>query len=228
MRWWVRTLAILLISASGYLFYRYRLHETKKVHGLELTASNLEKDKTEIQYQNLMNQFNPHFLFNSLTSLNSLIYDNQELASEFLEHLSKVYRYLLTNKENKLVSIDSEIDFVESYISLLKIRFEKGIEVDININPVHRFKKIVPVTFQILIENAIKHNIIDAGSPLKISFTSANNYITVSNNIQRKAFVDTSNKKGLMSLRTMYKFLSPNPLIIEEEDDTFFIRIPVI
>ena len=225
---WFRLLIFSLLIGLVYWVYRYRMLQTRKMHLLQLRATRLEKDKTEIQYQNLMNQFNPHFLFNSLTSLNSLIYADQDLASQFLEQLSRVYRYLLTNKETQLVTLETEIEFVKSYVALLKTRFENGLIVDIDV-PQHLLKKkIVPVTFQIMIENAIKHNIIDQDSPLHIRFTADERYLDISNNVQRKAFVETSNKRGLASLQTLYKFLSSLPLVIEEKDNTFFIRVPLI
>ncbi len=226
--WWFLLLVLLGLAAIAYWFYRYRIGQSRKMDLLHLKATRLEKDKTEIQYQNLMNQFNPHFLFNSLTSLNSLIYEDKELASQFLEHMSKVYRYLLTNKESQLVTLDKEVDFVKSYVALLKTRFENGLIVDIDI-PKHLLqKKIVPVTFQIMIENAIKHNIIDDESPLHIRFSADEKYLVIVNNMQEKAFVETSNKRGLASLQTLYKFLSSSPLIVEAKGGAFFIKIPLI
>ncbi len=225
---WFAILIILLMAAIIYGAYSYRLRQTRNVHRLHLQATRLEKDKTEIQYQNLINQFNPHFLFNSLTSLNSLIYANKELASDFLEQLSAVYRYLLTNKETQLVTLRSEIDFVNHYISLLKTRFESRLQVNIQI-PDHLLeKKIVPVTFQILIENAQKHNIIDESNPLVITITADDQYLHVSNNLQRKTYVETSNRKGLESLQSLYKYLSGLPFIVEETEGEFIIRVPLI
>jgi two-component system, LytTR family, sensor kinase len=160
--------------------------------------------------------------------LNSLIYENKELASDFLEQLSAVYRYLLTHKETQLVELEAEQDFVRHYISLLKTRFEKGLHITIDI-PVHLSKrKIVPVTFQLLIENAIKHNIVDESSPLVISFTADDQYLRVTNNLQKKAYVETSNRKGLESLQSLYKYLSALPLLIEQSGDTFIIKVPLL
>lgn len=226
--WWFRMLAVLALAAIIYGFYRYRIGQSRKMDLLHLKTTRLEKDKTEIQYQNLMNQFNPHFLFNSLTSLNSLIYEDKELASQFLEHMSKVYRYLLTNKETQLVTMEKEVDFVKSYVALLKTRFQEGLKVDIDISKSLLQKKIVPVTFQIMIENAIKHNIIDEESPLHIRFSADDRYLSIINNIQKKAFVETSNKRGLASLQTLYKFLSSLPLVVESKANEFLIKIPLL
>jgi ligand-binding sensor domain-containing protein len=225
---WFLVLATFLVAALIYAIYTYRLRQTARLHHLQLQATRLEKDKTEIQYQNLINQFNPHFLFNSLTSLNSLIYENKELASEFLEQLSAVYRYLLTHKETQLVELEAEQDFVNHYISLLKTRFGDGLQISINI-PSHLVKrKIVPVTFQLLIENAIKHNVVDESTPLIISFTADNQYLQVCNTLQKKAYVETSNRKGLESLQSLYKYLSSLPMIVEQSDQLFIIKVPLL
>lgn len=225
---WFILFMIILLSALIYRIYSFRLSQTRNVHKLQLQATMLERDKTEIQYQNLINQFNPHFLFNSLTSLNSLIYENKELASDFLEQLSAVYRYLLTNKDNQLVSLDAEINFVHHYISLLKTRFENKLMISIDIPQRLLQKKIVPITFQIMIENAIKHNTVDEGFPLFISFTADEKYLYVKNNVQKKAFVETSNRKGLKSLQSLYKYLSATPIVIHQSLANFEIWVPLL
>jgi ligand-binding sensor domain-containing protein len=225
---WFILFAAFLIACLVYGIYRYRRRQTARMHHLQLQATRLEKDKTEIQYQNLINQFNPHFLFNSLTSLNSLIYENKELASEFLEQLSAVYRYLLTHKETQLVELKAEKEFVKYYISLLKTRFGTALQITIDI-PQHLLsKKVVPVTFQLLVENAMKHNIADDDSPLVILFTADEQYLRVTNNVQKKDYVETSNRKGLESLQTLYKYLSALPMVIEDNGDTFTIKLPLL
>ncbi|MBC7935891.1 MAG: histidine kinase [Rhizobacter sp.] len=225
---WFVIPVIILLAFLLYLLYKYRLRQTRNVHRLQLQATRLEKDKTEIQYQNLINQFNPHFLFNSLTSLNSLIYENRELASDFLEQLSAVYRYLLTHKETQLVSVQAETDFVKHYISLLKTRFENGLKINISIPPELMQRKIVPVTLQLLIENALKHNMIDESAPLSITVFADAQYLYVTNNIQKKAFVENSNRKGLHSLQTLYKYLSSLALTTEQVGGKFIVRVPLL
>ncbi|MBC7902967.1 MAG: histidine kinase, partial [Gemmatimonadaceae bacterium] len=225
--WFIGVIA-LVIAFLAFAFYRYRIDQAKNLHRLQLQATHLERDKTEIQYQNLLNQFNPHFLFNSLTSLNSLIYENRELASQFLEQLSAVYRYLLTNKETQLVTLQKESAFAVHYISLLKTRFEDSLSVVVQIPEELLGKKIVPVTFQLLIENAIKHNRLDKESSLIVTITADENYLYASNNLQRKEQVSSSNRKGLDSLQTLYKYLSSRPVIVKETAETFSIAIPLI
>jgi hypothetical protein len=142
-----------------------------------MRLATLEREQAFNRYEILSNQLNPHFLFNALTSVNSLIFENQSLASDFLLQLSKVYRYVLQNKKNETVSISTEIEFVTNYIRLLQTRFANAIEFDICLNKNCKDKKIVPVTLQILIENAVKHNVASRSTPLKISITCNDSFV---------------------------------------------------
>ena len=173
-------------------------------------------------------QLNPHFLFNSLTSLSGLIETDPPLAGNFLEQMSKIYRYILKNRESELVSLKEELNFVQVYINLQKTRFKEGLQVNIEVPDKDLDKKIAPVTLQNLVENAMKHNIIDADTPLVIDITSRNQYLIVKNNLQRKNMVETSNKQGLASLESLYKYFSKRPVIIEENEESFIIQIPLI
>lgn len=188
----------------------------------------LEKEKAQVQFDNLKNQLNPHFLFNALTSLNSLISENQQLASAFLQQLSKVYRYLLQNKDRSTVELTVELAFIQHYTSLLETRFGKALQILIRINEGDKGRSIVPVTLQILIENAIKHNIVDPDKPLRIEITSDDQYLRVSNNLQVRSLVETSNKMGLENLKSLYSFLTTRPVIIEQLDDHFSVKVPLI
>ena len=129
----------------------------------------LEKEKARVMYESLKQQLNPHFLFNSLTSLSGLIDLDQEKAGSFLEQMSGIYRYILKNGDSETVTIKDELEFVKLYTSLQQTRFNKGLEIHIDIGANFLHYKIAPVTLQNLIENAIKHNIIDADVPLVIS-----------------------------------------------------------
>ncbi len=195
----------------------------------EKSLLEIEKRSAQIRLIALTNHLNPHFLFNSLTSLNSLIFENQQLASDFLQHLSKVYRYLLQHKEKETVSLKNELDFVENYIFLLKTRFQDDIMFDIKMPSNGTLEKgIVPITLQILIENAVKHNVISAQNPLKISIGTEGDTLSVTNNIQRKKQVETSNRQGLESLRALYRYLSGRPLEVVETEKEFMVKLPLI
>lgn len=226
--WWFFLLIASAIAAAVYFFYNYRLGRQQQVMLLENKAQQLEKEKTMVMYESLKQQLNPHFLFNSLTSLSGLIETNQQVAGNFLEQMSGIYRYILKNGDNETVTIKDEISFVKLYISLQQTRFKKGLQINITVPDDYLHYKIAPVTLQNLIENAIKHNIIDVDAPLVIDIFIEQDYIVVKNNLQKKNMVETSNKKGLAQFETLYKYLSDKPIFIEETTQYFTIKIPLI
>jgi two-component system, LytTR family, sensor kinase len=191
-------------------------------------AERLEKEKSQVQFDNLKNQLNPHFLFNALTSLNSLIFENQALASQFLQHLSKVYRYVLQNKEKNFVTLQTELDFIQNYVFLLETRFEGALTIRFDVAEEARDRAIVPVTLQILLENALKHNIVDRDKPLHIEVLTVGDYLVVSNNLQLRKRVETSNKMGLENLKSLYGFLTEKPVFIEATETRFNVKVPLI
>lgn len=191
-------------------------------------AERLEKEKAWVQFDNLKNQLNPHFLFNALTSLNGLILENQGLASQFLQHLSKVYRYVLQNKDKNFVPLQTELDFIQNYVFLLCTRFPKALEIKFDIKDAARDRAIVPVTVQILIENALKHNVVDEQSPLVIEVISIGDYLVVSNNLQVRSRVGSSNRQGLDNLRSLYRFLTEKPVIVDQTENRFAVKIPLL
>ena len=214
-------IATIILTMFGFRFFR-KWQET------ELKKEILEKEKATVQYDNLKNQLNPHFLFNSLTSLNSLIFENPQLASEFLHQLSKVYRYVLENKDKTLVSLSTEVDFISNYVQLLISRFDSGLDVNINISEQALDRKILPVTLQILIENAMKHNSTAQDSPLVIHIYEESGYLVVRNNLQVKQIIDNSNGQGLENLKNLYKVLIENEIVIEKNDVSFIVKIPLL
>jgi sensor histidine kinase YesM len=190
--------------------------------------ANLQREQAVVKYDALRNQLNPHFLFNALASLNSLIFENQQLASDFLKQLSKVYRYVLQYKEQETVSVLTEVDFISNYIFLLKTRFGNAVEFNVDVGAYAKTKAIVPVTLQILIENAMKHNVVSKESPLKLTISDDDAYLNIVNNINKKTLVETSNKQGLENLKSLYQYLTDKPIEIVEVNDLFKVRIPLI
>ncbi|MFT3826253.1 MAG: two-component regulator propeller domain-containing protein [Chitinophagaceae bacterium] len=226
--WWFRGLVFLLIALILYQLYRYRINHEKKIHSLKNKAQLLEKEKALVMYESLKQQLNPHFLFNSLTSLSSLIQSDQKMAKQFLDHMSKIYRYILKSRDSELVSLPEEIKLVQTYTQLQQTRFQQGLQLTIEIPDTYYHYKIVPVTLQNLTENAIKHNIIDEESPLHIHISVENDYLLVRNNIQKKSFVETSNRQGLHNMQSLYRYLCNKPLMIEEDEQFFTVKIPLI
>jgi len=225
---WFWLLTAIMVMAIVYLVFRYRLRQQERIYSLQNKAQNLEKEKALVMYESLKQQLNPHFLFNSLTSLGSLIRSDPRRAGEFLDSLSRSYRYILKNRNQEFVPLGEEIGFAESYIRLQKTRFDGGLQVTIDIGEEWRQGKIAPVTLQNLVENAIKHNIIDGESPLVIEIFTEADYVVVRNNLQRKKFVDSSNRQGLSNLRTLYHFLSERAVEVREEKEYFIVKIPLL
>jgi ligand-binding sensor domain-containing protein/sensor histidine kinase YesM len=225
---WFYYLIIASIVFAAYSFYRYRLAEQKKFYHLREKAENLEKEKTIVQYESLKQHLNPHFLFNSLTSLRSLIKINPAQAATFLDGMSKVYRYVLKSGEQELTTLEVELDFAKTYIELQKTRFGDGLFVNIDVDEASLHKYIAPVTLQNLVENAIKHNTADVESPLIIDIYTENDFIIIKNNLQRYRIMETSNKRGLNNIKSLYKFYSEKELEIIDDGTNFIIKIPLI
>jgi two-component system, LytTR family, sensor kinase len=190
-------------------------------------AERLQREQAEVKYDVLRNQLNPHFLFNALTSLNSLIFENQQLASDFLQQLSKVYRYTLQNRDKTTVSLRTELNFIDHYIFLFKTRFGDAIRFNVTAEEQALEKGIVPVTLQLLIENAVKHNVANQQHPLTISITTNNGYLSIANSVHLKSQVESSNGLGLENLKALYHYLDNRPVVIEQTSNTFTVKIPL-
>lgn len=188
----------------------------------------LQEETTVAQFETLKSQVNPHFLFNSLNVLSSLIFIDQNKAAKFVRQLSKVYRYVLEYKEKDTILVRDELPFLESYIFLLKTRFDKNLHIDITIDKEYHQKKIAPMVIQLLVENAIKHNIISTQKPLAIKIFVEGAYLVVLNNIQLKSSREMSSKTGLENIRKRYEYLSNMKVIIEENSDYFIVKIPLL
>jgi LytS/YehU family sensor histidine kinase len=188
----------------------------------------LQKENLQSQFEVLRQQVNPHFLFNSLNVLTSLIKLEPDLAEKFTEHLSKVYRYVLENKDNNLVDLKTELDFLDAYIFLLNIRFMDKIEVNVSIDDDKKELKILPLALQLLIENAIKHNSMSKKNPLKIDISVENeNTLTVENNLQERESHMASTGVGLKNINHRYSLLEmPAPQFYKTETK-FIARIPL-
>ncbi|MEO6315513.1 MAG: two-component regulator propeller domain-containing protein [Chitinophagaceae bacterium] len=226
--WWFRLMILLLAAGVLLLLYKYRITQQEKVFSLQSKANSLEKEKVLVMYESLKQQLNPHFLFNSLTSLSGLITANPVNAKQFLDKMSKIYRYILTNRDHETVSLAEDLKLAAIYTELQQTRFADGLKVltDVPENYLHR--KIAPVTIQNLIENAIKHNIIDEGRPLLVNIFVEDNQLIVQNNLQKKKFVETSNKQGLVNMQSLYNYLSGRPVIIVEDAQMFTVKVPLL
>ena len=210
------------------------LEQTIRERTKELTKANtqllkLQKENLQSQFEVLKQQVNPHFLFNSLNVLTSLIRLEPELAEKFTEHLAKVYRYVLENKDNELVNLSTEISFLDAYIFLIKIRFMDKVVVNIRIPDDKKNFRIIPLAMQLLIENAIKHNSMSKKSPLVIDiFIDETNHLNVVNNLQEREAHMTSTGVGLKNIQNRYRLLNNTIPVFEKTETHFAARIPLV
>jgi len=225
---WFRLVVLVLIASIIFSLYKYRLAQKEKMYNLQSKANSLEKEKVLVMYESLKQQLNPHFLFNSLTSLSGLITSNPANAKQFLDRMSKIYRYILKSRDNETVALTEEIKLAETYTRLQQTRFKETLQVNTDIPEEYLYRKIAPVTIQNLIENAIKHNITSTENPLVINIFIEDDLLVVQNNLQKKKFVETSNQHGLVSLQSLYHYLSGKPVVITEDDNYFTVKIPLI
>lgn len=191
----------------------------------------VERYKTEnvrAQLQNLKNQVNPHFLFNNLSVLSSLVYKDQDKAAEFIHQLSKVYRYLLDNQQKELVDLRTEMEFIDAYLYLLKIRFDKNLNTEVQLNDSVMNLYLPPLALQVLIENGIKHNEVSDEHPLSIRIRALDSNLLVSNTLQPRTNPEASSGTGLRNLRARYRYFTDRPVLVKEQDGHFEVTLPLL
>ena len=201
-----------------------------KLYRLALTdAENLKKAKMQTELDALRQQVNPHFLFNSLNSLTALIGEDPQKAEMFSEELSSVYRYLLRCNDTPLVPLSAEMAFLRSYYHLLKTRHGDSLSLKSHISPDNESRQLPPLTLQLLIENAVKHNAVLPEQPLTITLqTDASHQLVVSNNLQRKSVRALSNGVGLSNILTKYRMLGQPTPVIEDDGREFRVTLPLL
>jgi len=188
----------------------------------------LKRENLLAKYEALKNQVNPHFLFNNLNTLSGMVEQKHELATDFIKKLSDIYRYVLEQNEKELVSINDELKFVEDYIFLSKMRFGKGLKFNSHITN-NKNLQVIPLGLQMLVENAIKHNIISDDMPLKIEMGIEEGFVTVRNNIQKKKTINSGKEPlGLENLKKRYAYLSGSSVEVIESDSKFIVKLPII
>lgn len=203
----------------------YFMHQLK--HSVEETET-LKRESLNAQLDALRTQVNPHFLFNNLNTLISLIPENPDHAVDFVQQLSKLYRHILEVKDEKSILLKEELDVLKAYAFLLKTRFGNNLQVTIDVPEEKLNKRIVPLSLQLLMENAIKHNIVSSDKPLQIHIFSENGSLVVNNNLQMKKQILESTGIGLDNIRNRYKLLGDKPVNVTETDTNFTVSIPLI
>jgi LytS/YehU family sensor histidine kinase len=186
----------------------------------------LIEENLKHRYNTLKSQVNPHFLFNSLNILSELVYVDAKKSDNYIQTLAGIYRYILENEETELIELEKELEFVQQYFSLQQVRDEGKISLEIDITEPKRIK-IIPVSLQLLIENALKHNSMSIEKPLKIRIFLKNDCIVVSNPIQKKSILEQSTQKGLSNLKDRTKIIMGSELETINENNSFIVKLPI-
>ena len=218
-----------IVSLFIHLIYFYKSYQENRVKQEKIIAGN-----ASAQFESLKNQLDPHFLFNSLNVLSSLIEENPENAQKFTTSLSKIYRYVLEQRDKELVSVAEELKFAKTYMNLLKMRFENSITFEFPEEEIASTlamtedAKVVPLALQLLLENAIKHNVVSEQKPLHIKISIQGNQLVVENNLQKKETLQTRKGVGLQNIVDRYAIISTRKVAIEETNEFFKIKLPIL
>jgi len=221
----LQSLTVIILVASIYegIFFYQRWKEAI------VETEKLKRENVQSQLEGLKSQVNPHFLFNSLNTLIYIIPEDPDKAVVFVRKLSKVYRYILEIRDKELISVAEELAFLQSYIFLLKERFGESFQVEINVPEGYFGDKIVPLSLQMLLENAIKHNVISKSKPLLVElFINDNGLLVIRNNLQKKVQQMPSTNVGLENIKTRYAFFTENRVIVQETPSFFTVSLPLI
>ncbi len=213
----------LIASLVFHTIYFYKALTEKKVKEQQIVA------KTETaKYESLKSQIDPHFLFNSLNVLTSLISENPIQAEKFTTKLSKVYRYVLEQKSKDLIDLDEELLFAKTYMELLKMRFENAVTFEIPEKASNPELKIIPLSLQLLLENTIKHNVVSEENPLKVKIVEENGYLYITNNYNPKTVLEKGTKVGLNNIVERYQLITLKKVSVEKTAKEFTVKLPLL
>ncbi|KXX70115.1 sensor histidine kinase [Flammeovirga sp. SJP92] len=214
---------LLIFTVYAYIQKIFQLKEK------EFNVEKLEKEMFKSQYMSLKAQIEPHFLFNSLSVLSSIVHTDQNLASEFIIKLSKTLRYIIEQNQRALVSLEEELKVVKDYFFLLKTRFGEAIQLQIDINEKYIDDIMIPpASIQVLVENAVKHNKLSQKKPLNIHITLNGDKIIVTNNYDKKEVEEISTGMGLSNINKRYQLIAGKNIIIEKNQDIFKVSLPAL
>ncbi|WP_294315303.1 2TM domain-containing protein [uncultured Chryseobacterium sp.] len=225
VNWFTINIALLI---SAFLHAKGFMEELKKTSKKEVVEQKLIAKSANAQFESLKNQLDPHFLFNSLNVLSSLIDENPKQAQKFTASMSKIYRYVLEQKDKELVTVEDELEFAKTYCDLLKTRFEDSVDFvfDVKKDDYRRF--VVPLSLQLLLENCIKHNFATSSKPLVIKIFSENDTLCIENNLQVREQIKESSGIGLANIVQRYALLTKKNVFIEKSEDYFKVKLPVL
>ena len=212
---------VMAIYESSYL--------NRMLHKSIIEKQDLQRQNIQSQLDGLRNKVNPHFLFNSLNTLCNLIPESSERAERFVRKMSKVYRYILEIRDEKLISLKEELEYLDAFRFLLNERFRDNLQIKVDVPPSFHSLMVVPLSLQILLENAIKHNIISKEKPLIVQlYIDQNGHLAVQNNLQKKRQVSNSTKFGLQNIKERYQFFTDKTVEVISTTQNFIVLIPLI
>lgn len=223
--WFTINIALLI---SAFLHAKGFMQELKKASKKEVVEQKLIAKSANAQFESLKNQLDPHFLFNSLNVLSSLIDENPNQAQKFTASMSKIYRYVLEQKDKELVTVEDEMEFAKTYCDLLKTRFEDSVDFIFDVNKEDYRKYVVPLSLQLLLENCIKHNFATSSKPLVIRIFSEHDVLCIENNLQVREQIKESSGIGLANIVQRYSLLTKKNVFIEKSEDYFKVKLPML
>ncbi|MEO8235857.1 MAG: histidine kinase [Flavobacterium sp.] len=221
--YFISTLITFIIILGIHAFYFYKSYQENRVKEQKVIAGT-----ANAKFESLKNQIDPHFLFNSLNVLSSLIEENPDNAQRFTTSLSKVYRYVLEQKDKDLVSVEEELSFAKTYMNLLKMRFENSLTYELPTENINSEAKVVPLSLQLLLENTVKHNVVSEQKPLHIKIFIDKDYLVIQNNFQKKEVLQDRQGVGLQNIINRYGIISKRKVLIEQNEKTFSVKIPIL
>ena len=226
---WVHLFAFIFsLGVAAFFHAKGFMDKWKSAMTQESTKQEIVAKTETAKFESLKNQLDPHFLFNSLNVLTSLIGENPHQAERFTTKLSKVYRYVLEQRNKDLVPIEEELKFAKTYMELLGMRFEEAVQFNIPDTISNNELKIVPLSLQLLLENAVKHNVVSTSKPLTINIYEEDNYLIIENNINPKEAIGKSTKVGLQNIADRYGLITQKGVKIENNNKTFKVSLPLL
>lgn len=212
-----------VVTLAFHAFYFYKAYQENRLKEQKIIAGT-----ASAKFESLKNQIDPHFLFNSLNVLSSLIEENPDNAQKFTTSLSKIYRYVLEQKDKELVTVQEELAFAKTYMNLLKMRFENSITFELPENFDSAEARVVPLSLQLLLENTIKHNVVSEQKPLHIRIFVKDNYLVVQNDLQKKEVLQDRRGVGLQNIISRYGILTNRKVLIETNETIFAVHLPIL
>ena len=219
---------ILSLGVSTFMQARSFMIKWKQASKTEVTQQKIIAGTANAKFETLKNQIDPHFLFNSLNVLSSLIEENPDNAQRFTTSLSKIYRYVLEQKDKELVSVTEELSFAKTYMNLLKMRFENSLFYELPETIINPEAKVVPLSLQLLLENTVKHNVVSEQKPLHIRIFVDGDYLAIQNDLQKKEVLQSRQGVGLQNIVDRYSIITNRNVLIDENEQTFTVRIPIL